>query len=723
MKKKLSYQILGMICLFFTQFIAAQITFNAQTQAPPTFNGTFRIGMNLGTPTPSYGTDEALSTLAYGVGARTVRPQMPESFTTQWGYNIRVAAFNYYKNTNGMSDITCMIGMDASAGVRASDSYTCGTLTKQSVLFRDMYLPIWDGGANGTPYNDNNPYAVYLYNLVNTYKSYVKFWEVWNEPGLDYADKGWRPPGDPAGNWWDTNPNPCDYKLQAPIFHYIRLLRISYEIVKYLDPTAYVGPSSCGYPSFLDALLRNTDNPVDGSVTTTYPNKGGAYFDVVCHHAYPHFDGSVKRASNVSPFYTYSRHSDMAADGIDWVISNFETVYNNRGYNGVTYPKKKWIITECNLPRESFNPNLFGQTFNFGSDEVQRNFWAKAWVRAVKSGILQIHPFSLIDRKAVSETSSYEFDRMGLYRLGAVNGDPTTKTDGGVSLNTTSLQLFNKTYDATRTAAMNMPASVNGAAFSDGSGNYTYVIWAKTTVDRSETAAATYSFPTAFNIGTMTKRAWDNSLTNATSTVSSQSIALTGSPIFLNVASLIPVELVSFTGKVAKSTHILEWKTASELNTDYFEVEKSLDGATFTPLSKNAKIKAFGNTSTPQFYKTTDENPSVGNNYYRLHMVDTDGKEKYSNVINLEAAAKFSANIAPNPFEKTITMDINSVVDNDVLSVELIDVSGKVLLQKSVNISGKSAQIAFDTEGVAAGFYIVRLSNKSGIVQKKVVKN
>jgi hypothetical protein len=724
MKKYLLKQTLILVWIYAPFFLSAQITFNANTQAPPAFTGTFRIGMNLGTPTPNFSTDEALATLAFNAGARTIRPQLPQSFVKQWGYNIRVAAFNHYKITLGMQDITCMIGMDASSDVRATDTYTCGSSTKQSVLFKDMYLPIWDGGLNGTPYNDLNPYAAYLYNVVNTYKSYIKFWEVWNEPGLDYASKGWRLPGDPAGNWWDTNPDPCDYKMQAPIFHYIRLLRISYEIVKYLDPTAYVGPSSCGYPSFLDALLRNTDNPVDGSVTTAYPLKGGAYFDVVCHHAYPHFDGSVKRPSNIPPtFQTYSRHTDMAADGLDWVLNNFETVYNNRGYNGVTFPKKKWILTECNIPRESFSPNVFGEVHNFGSDEVQRNYWPKVWVRAVKTGVLQIHPFALIDRKAISETSNYEFDKMGMYRLGAVNGDPTTKTDGAVSLNTTTLQLSNKTYDATKTAAMNLPSTVNGAAFADGSGNFTYIIWAKTTTDRSEVASATYSFPTALNIGTMTKRAWDNSLTNTTTTISSQSITLTGSPIFLNVATFIPVELVDFKGKVEKNKHILSWHTATEVNADYFEVEKSEDGINFGPLSKNAKIKAIGNTSTPQNYSTTDDNLSIGLTYYRLRMVDLDGKEKYSNVISLQAEGKLLVKIAPNPFEKTLSIDVNSALSNDVITAELLDLSGRVLIKKIIETTEKTTQLSFDTEGSPAGFYIVRLSNKSSVLQKKVVKH
>ncbi|MFN4257632.1 MAG: hypothetical protein ACK4Q5_21885, partial [Saprospiraceae bacterium] len=110
----------------------------------------------------------------------------------------------------------------------------------QSELFANMYTPVWDGGANGTPYNDENYYAAYLYKIVSLYKGYVRFWEIWNEPGFDYTGGlGYAQPGSP-GNWWDNNPSPCDYKLRAPIFHYVRLLRISWEIIKTLDPEAYV---------------------------------------------------------------------------------------------------------------------------------------------------------------------------------------------------------------------------------------------------------------------------------------------------------------------------------------------------------------------------------------------------------------------------------------------------------------------------------------------------
>jgi Secretion system C-terminal sorting domain len=710
----------------FTPFLlSAQITYNANTQSPPVFNGTFRIGVNMGTGYPAFPTDESLSTLAYTAGARTVRPSLPEAFVTQWGYNIRTSAFQYYTATLQMRDITCMIGMEASAGVRATETYPCANgTTTQSVMFKDMYLPIWDNGLNGTPYNDLNPYATYLYKLVSVYKPYIKFWEVWNEPGFDYSDKGWRASGDPNGNWWDANPNPCDYKMQAPIFHYIRLLKISYEIIKYLDPTAYVGPSSVGYPSFLDALLRNTDNPVDGSVTANYPLKGGAYFDILCFHTYPHLDGSVWRPNNIPPTYkTYSRHSDMAADGLEWVTNNLHTVLNARGYNGVTYPKKKILITECNVPRQAMNPNRWGQNFDFGSDEAQSNYWIKAWVKAVKIGILQIHPYALIERKNVN-TPAYELDeldRMGLYKLDNF-GNPSVKTSGGVALTTATSQLFNKTYNAAKTAAMNLPANLDGGAFLDASGNYTYVLWAKTTIDRSETATGTYSFPASFNIISMVRREWDNAVTNTSTTVNTQNLPLTGAPIFLTVASVLPVELLSISGKVEKENHLLTWTTGTEIKADYFDVEKSENGVTFRPLSKNGKIKAFGTSKTVQTYNSLDENPSVGTNYYRLRMVDVDGIEKYSKVIALEAEAKLSIKIAPNPFETTIGIDLNTTFDNDPVLIELIDVAGRIIIKTNIEISGKSSQIRLNTEGVKAGLYILRLSNKTGVLQNKVIK-
>ena len=82
---------------------------------------------------------------------------------------------------------------------------------------------------------------------------------------------------------------------------------------------------------------------------------------------------------------------------------------------------------------------------------------------------------------------------------------------------------------------MNLPATVGGAAFRDAIGNFIYVLWAKTTIDKSESASAIYTFPPAANVAPLlNKRDWNYSVTGSTSSIPSVNVALTATPIFLS---------------------------------------------------------------------------------------------------------------------------------------------------------------------------------------------
>ena len=157
----------------------------------------------------------------------------------------------------------------------------------------------------------------------------------------------------------------------------MRTLRIAWEVIKTFDPDGYVTLSGTGYPSFLDAVCRQTDNPNGGGVNAQFPLKGGAYFDVIGFHSYPHFDGSTKYWDNNLQQLVYVRHSDGAADGLIRTQETYDIVLNNYGYNGNTFPEKVWTITEGNVPGLSFNGDL-------GGVEAQRNFIIKAVVAMMK---------------------------------------------------------------------------------------------------------------------------------------------------------------------------------------------------------------------------------------------------------------------------------------------------------------------------------------------------
>ena len=502
----------------------------------PAYNQSFLYGTNMGYYGPSWdniakaniATGNATFNIQ-GAGAHTFRVPLPEDFVEYWGYDVELSAFAHYSSL-GVRDNTIFLGFPSPAH-RDYNKY--GGCNESSWLFANMYSPIWDGGANGTPVNDTNYYAAYVYKIVSKYRSYTKFWEILNEPDFDGSGNGWKDPGQP-GNWWDNNPPPCALtNMKAPIFHYIRLLRISYEVIKSLDSTAYIAVGGVGYPAFLDAILRNTDNPTDGSIdAAAHPLKGGAYFDVLSFHNYPMY--SLSYWNNSINNFSYKRHSDAAADEFIKSKKRMDDVLANYGYNNITYPKKHVICTESNIPRKEFGEYI-------GTDQAQTNYVMKALLMSQQNDIRQFYLFALGESQTFANaTQGYEL--MGLFQNLEGSGPLTNGgvyghvfTSAGIGYKTTSEILRNYHFDNAKTQLMNLPASVSGGAYQDAIGNYVYVLWAKTTVDKSESASDTYSFPPALNAAPLLfKKAWDYSMTGAIVSIPSQSISLTGTPIFLS---------------------------------------------------------------------------------------------------------------------------------------------------------------------------------------------
>lgn len=512
-----------LIC--FANAAIAQPSFTANEVVMPYANS-FGYGANLNYY-PGW-TDLQVADIAFGkpaqglpgIGLNAFRGSLPEHFLEAWSYDIRVDYYEYYESL-GASDQLVFIGYPSEAH-RDHTEYCLGT---ESTLFANLYEPIWDGGANGTPYNDANYYARYVYKMVNEYRDFVRFWEVWNEP--DFTWDTWTSFGEPGspGNWWDNNPPPCNQATAAPIFHYIRMLRITWEVVKTLDPEAYVCTGGIGNPAFLDAILRNTDNPNNGVVSAEYPLKGGAYFDVLSIHSFPHFDGSLREY--VDPVgWVYHRHSDRAATGITQKINEMEAVAATRGYDGNMFPKKLRLVSEMNLPRISFTPEYLG------TNEAQRNYLIKSIVEAQRQHFAQTYFYIIADD--VPEASAvYEFQTMGLFEnLGGFTYPNYQKHDEAIALKTTTDFLKGKSYDAALTGSLALSPDVDGAAFTEP-GDTVFVLWAKTQVDMSEVANATFSFPNAATEDSVVIWDWDFSQIADSQQVLATNLQLTGSPDFV----------------------------------------------------------------------------------------------------------------------------------------------------------------------------------------------
>lgn len=495
------------------------VSYNANTRVNP-YTALFQYGTNTG----SYGNgwnDTTLVSAAARAGTRSIRLPLPEYFVERYNYDVRLKAFNYYTQELGMKEITLFVG-EPTDGHRDHTIYP--TATREAATFAHLYEPIWDNGENGTPVNENNYFANYIYNLIKRYGKDVRIWEIVNEPDITgfWDNENLSRPD----NWLENPPSPGSLiNLRAPIFNYIRMLRIAYEVVKKFKPDDYVAPGGIGNPAFLDALLRYTDNPDQGKVTSAYPLTGGAYFDMVSFHGYPAY--FMQEWSNLINNFLWFRHSDRGAQSMIDLKNRFESILLARGYNGTKYPKKPFIISETNMTRNVFD------TY-FGSAESQRNFIIKMLVKAQKNNISQLYIYTIGDNgDFATATSAYQL--MGLYGNLTVQGPGQEKlTDEGKAFKTTSILLYGWRYDAARTNALNLPSGIGGAAFKQGT-EFRYVLWAKTTVDGSEIAHATYSFPSSFGLDSIYRYAWDYSTNpNAQTKSSSNGIQLTGAPSFFS---------------------------------------------------------------------------------------------------------------------------------------------------------------------------------------------
>lgn len=563
--------------IFLSQILFSQPNFTANDTVP-IYDTPFRLSIN-----PNFNgsqwSDQKTADIAAGnpivgtegVGVKSFRVPLPENFLDFWGYDIRVDAFQHYDEV-GLLDNT--VFLEAPSDEHTDTTMYCPGI--QSTMFANIYEPIWDGGANGTPVNDENYAALYIYRTVSTYKNHVKFWEIWNEPDLDQSGNGWKPPSI-EGNWFDNVPEPCDYKLRAPVYHYIRLLRISYEVIKTVDPEAYVTVGGLGYESFLDIILRHTDNPNGGEVTAEFPLTGGAYFDVLSYHVYPHINGSLKYWDNSINGFVYRRHSDAAMDGAIGLKDRFVDVLLQYGYDGNIYPKKHFILTETTVPRKKFEDYI-------GSDASARNYAMKIQIAAYQNDIRQVAIYQLADQ-ATYDNSTNWLEMAGLYEI-ISNSQPyqVTPNEAGIACRTLTQFLHGSTYDLAATNALNLPPNIRGGAFINESSSpkdTTYVLWAKTEMDESETASATFTFPQNFNYVTLEKRKWDFSISSNMDIINNENIQLTGTPTFFK--GIVGGETIKPNDSILVKNILIH---PNPFN-DYFEVTFKIDEV------KNVKLEIY----------------------------------------------------------------------------------------------------------------------------------
>jgi hypothetical protein len=191
---------------------------------------------------------------------------------------------------------------------------------------------------------------------------------------------------------------------------------------------------------------------------------------------------------------------------------------------------------------------------------------------------------------------------------------------------------------------------------------------------------------------------------------------------FSSGAVALPVQLLYFKAEKLNDAVSLQWSTASEINNDYFTVERSADGSTFSAI---ATVKAGGSTSQPRVYEVKDATPLHGLNYYRLKQTDKDGKISYSAVKTIEwnGAGMLRVAIAPQPMKATATVSFYAKAGTN--NFVIYNAQGAAVQTYQLNRgSNGNAQLTIQKNKLAAGIYFYKIfsANKEMYHGKLIVE-
>lgn len=180
--------------------------------------------------------------------------------------------------------------------------------------------------------------------------------------------------------------------------------------------------------------------------------------------------------------------------------------------------------------------------------------------------------------------------------------------------------------------------------------------------------------------------------------------------------SPLPVELAYFKAKAAQKNISLIWQTASELNSDLFQIQRSPDGRTFQSIGE---VAAAGFSTQTLDYQFTDTAPLPGINYYRLQQYDFDGTSSFSPVITVEYAPAGNVTVFPNPARDRLHLAFGEET-TEVAVAYLFDALGRQVAAHKIQPGTTSHEM--DLHAILPGNYWVKIQNGPRVEMVRVVK-
>ena len=212
---------------------------------------------------------------------------------------------------------------------------------------------------------------------------------------------------------------------------------------------------------------------------------------------------------------------------------------------------------------------------------------------------------------------------------------------------------------------------------------------------------------------------------NTSGTIISDGFQSSFSPFALgssNSGNALPIDLLSFGGECENGRVHLEFVVASQVNNDYFTIERSVDAYKWNEVGV---IAGEGNTNTQVTYNWTDDNPFNGVSYYRLAQTDYDGTIKRFDPIAVSCESSVTGySVYPNPANEVLNIDIEltSYQGNDV-EIEIVDINGRKIQSQNAQLDRGYNHLEVDLSEIPNGIYMINFTGtRDYIKESRIIK-
>ncbi len=185
----------------------------------------------------------------------------------------------------------------------------------------------------------------------------------------------------------------------------------------------------------------------------------------------------------------------------------------------------------------------------------------------------------------------------------------------------------------------------------------------------------------------------------------------------VEMPAILPLTLLNFTAKRNGRVNQLQWKTANEINVGYFEIQRSSNGRDFVTLGTiNSQIG-----SEQKTYVFSDNLPLKSSNYYRLKIVDKDGKVEFSSIRLINNESILGAEIFPSIVADVLNVRISAEQKTDA-TLSILGLDGKIYMVKKLSLTEGITSFTLNVSFLSSGNYFTRIHTAKEQIVIKFIK-